>query len=361
MRSQEQLEESIDRFRNCFWEGKSSHHPPVGIYDDRLFLPINFLKRPFSQKLVFPENVTPDWVMSEYEYWFSKRDRDVSCDDHLAYSAPWRAIPWLEACCGCAVRHAKGSLAPTHFVKSADELESLPIPANEAWFDCLRLETERLERAAPPDCWISPSILRGPSDILAGMRGMTNFLTDLYDNPSAIRKAAGRVNGVLLRALDMHYSIVRPKLKGYSHIFGYWAPGKTIVIQEDAMGMASPSMYRDIFREYNAEVVRHLGPQVFFHLHSTGCKHYKEVMKIPGLAGLEITVESIGPTLAALLPVLQEILERTRLILMVDHGFEQLPEVLPKLPREGLYLTIPSARIGSSKEFKKFVSSAWRR
>jgi len=360
MRSQEQLEETIDHFRNCFWEKKFTHRPPVGIYDDRLFLPINFLRQPFSQNLVFPEDVTPELVMNEYEYWFIKRDTGVSCDDHLGYSAPWRAIPWLEACCGCPVRYAEGSLAPAHFVKSAGELDTLPIPGNEAWFDCLRRQTEWLEGTAPPDCWVSPSILRGPSDILVAMRGMTNFFMDLHDNPSAIKKAAGRVNRVLLRALEMHYSIVRPKLNGYGHIYGYWAPGRTIVIQEDAMGLASPSMYRDIFMEYNAEVVRHLGSYVFFHLHSTGYKHYKEVLEIPGLAGLEITLESIGPTLADLLPVFRQILEKTRLILMVDYGFEQLPAVLRNLPREGLYLTIPSARIRSNEEFKKFVSSTWK-
>src|SRR5208337_4710284 len=100
------------------------------------------------------------------------------------------------------------------------------------------------------------------------------------DNPQAIEKAAGRVNQVLLMALDLHYSIVQPKLGGHGHIFGYWAPGKTIVIQEDAMGMCSPMMYRDIFMQYNTAVVNHLGSYVLFHLHTTGYRHYKHVLNI---------------------------------------------------------------------------------
>jgi hypothetical protein len=223
----------------------------------------------------------------------------------------------------------------------------------------MRRQTEWLEKQAPPDCWISPSILRGPSDILAAMRGMTNFFIDLHDNPRALKKAAQRVNQVLLKALDMHFSIVKPKLGGYGHIFGYWAPGKTIAIQEDVMGMASPAAYRDIFMEFNEEVVKHLGEYVLSHLHTTGYKHYKDVLKIRGIAGLQMSIEDVGPTLLQLLPVFREVLEKSRLLLMVDSHFEQLPEVLRKLPKEGFYLSISSGRIRSDKEFRQFISSVW--
>ena len=126
------------------------------------------------------------------------------------------------------------------------------------------------------------------------------------------------------------------------------------------MGMCSPTMYRDIFMECDAEAVRHLGPYVLFHLHSTGFKHYRDVLSIPGLAGLEIYMEQGGPTLLDLLPVLKDILEKSRLILHVDYCFEQLPEVLRKLPREGLFLAISNVRICSDGEFRQFISANWK-
>jgi len=360
MRSKAQLQETIQRFQDCFWDRKTSRRPVVGIYSDAVFLPINFLRRPFPRSLVKPEDVTPELAMTEYDYWFRNRDQDVSCDDQIAFSAAWRGIPWLEAWCGCPVHYAEGSLAPSHFVGSAEELETVPIPGENAWFECLRRQTEWLENQAQPDCWISPTILRGCSDVLAAMRGLPNFLMDLHDNPGVIKKAAQRVNGLLLQALDLHYSIVKPKLGGYGHKYGYWAPAKTQVIQEDAMGMCSPAMYRDIFMEGNAEVVKHLGPHVLFHLHSTGYKHYQDVLSVPGIAGLEIYMEQGGPTLLDLLPVLRETLEKSRLILHVDYCFEQLPEVLRKLPREGLFLAISNLRIRSDTEFRNFISAQWK-
>jgi hypothetical protein len=358
MRTEGQLRESIQRYQECFWDKKSADRPPVGVYDERIFLPINFLRRPFPRPTVSPEDVTSDLAMPEYEYSFAKRA--VSCDDYMAFSAPWRGVPWLEASCGCTVRYAKGSLAPAHFVESAEDLADLPIPAPNGWLDCLRRETERLESQAPPDCWISPTILRGPSDVLAAMREMRAFFVDLHDHPEALATAAARLNQLLIKALDLHYSIVRPKLGGFGHIFGYWAPGRTIVIQEDVMGMCSPDMYRDIFMPNNAEVVRHMGDYVLFHLHTTGYKHYKHVLDIPGIAGLEIGMESIGPTIVDLVPVFREILERSRLILHVGSGFESLPQVLRKLPVEGLCVAIADRYIRNDQEFFALTKAIWQ-
>ena len=359
MKTHTQLSESIQRFQESFWDRKSIDRPPVGIHDERIFLPINFLRRPFPCPTVCPEDVNGELVATEYEYSFA--NRPVSCDDYMPFAAPWRGIPWLEAACGCPVRYSEGSLAPAHFVASADELAHLPIPAPNDWLGCLRRETERLEAQAPRDCWVSPSILRGPSDALAAMRGMSEFFLDLHDYPQAVERAASRVNHVLMTEIDIHYSIVQPKLGGYVHIFGYWAPGKTIMLQEDALGMCSPSIYRDIFMPFNAAIVKHLGLHVLFHLHSTGCKHYTHVMKIPGLAGLEITLETIGPTLQDLVPVFREILEKTRLILHVCSGFEHLPEALRKLPREGLFLIIPCKYIPTDKAFREFITANFQR
>ncbi len=359
MRTEAQLQESIQRFQESFWDKKRAERPPVGIYDERVFMPINFLRRPFLRPTVNPDDVCHDLVMTEYEYSFA--NRAVSCDDFVAFSAAWRGVPWLEACCGCPVRHSEGSLAPGHFVESPEDLAGLTIPALNGWFDCMQRETERLEAQNLGDCWTSPSILRGPSDVLAAMRGMKELYLDLHDNPQAVADASARVNRVLIKALDMHYSIVQPKLGGFGHIFGYWAPGKTVVIQEDVMGMCSPEMYRDTFMRNNAELVEHMGKYVLFHLHTTGYKHYKHVLNIPGIARLEMALESIGPTALDMVPVFREILEKSRLILHVGTGFEHLPRVLSKLPTEGLFVAIPDKYIRNDQEFREFTTAIWNR
>lgn len=353
MKAKAQLLESIQRFQDVFWDRKSTGRPPVGIYEESIFLPIQFLRQPFTRPMVMPNDVSGDLVATEYEHSFAKRA--ISCDDFMPFAAPWRGIPWLEAACGCPVRYSQGSLAPEHIVKSVEDLAQIPIPASHAWLNCLRRETERLVAQAPADCWISPSILRGPSDALAALRSMTGFFMDIHDDPNAVALATRRVNQVLLAELDIHYSLTPAKMGGYVQIMGYWAPGKTAMLQEDVLGMCSPLVYRDLFMESNAEIVRHLGSHVLFHFHSTGFKHYKHVMDVPGLAGVEMTMETIGPTLQDMVPVFREILEKTRLMLQVCTGFECLPGVLRKIPREGLYLVIPEKCIPADQAFREFI------
>ena len=357
MKTASQLTESIERFRRIFWAKEAVGRPPLGLLQPKAWLPVQYLRQEFPCERVVPADVNTANVMTDYEFAFAQRP--VACDDWMPYTAPWRAIPWLEAWCGCEVRFSSGSLAPEPCVDSLEALTAKCLPACEPWFECLRQQTELLAAGLPADCWLSPTILRGPSDVLAAMRGLTPFMCDLYDAPDVVAQAALRINQLLLRALDQHFAIVPPKLGGYGHIFGYWAPGPTIAIQDDAMGLCDPGVYREIFLPCSAQVVRHLGAHVLFHLHSTGYQHYRHVLDVPGLAGVELTVEANGPPLADLVPACREILERSRLLLCVDHRFDELAAVLPSLPREGLYVVLPETHLPTEAEFCRFIKRAW--
>jgi hypothetical protein len=233
----------------------------------------------------------------------------------MPFVTPWRAIPWLEAICGCPVLCADGSLRPGHFVASAAALRDAPIPADVRWIDRMAALIDHHAATLPDDCFISPTILRGPADVLAAMRGQIEFFTDLIDEPSLIQQAASRVTDLFIGVLRHHFSMVESRRGGYVHSYGYWAPWPTVVIQNDAMGMCSPRVYTQLFREHDQRIVAAFGPGVFYHLHATGMAHWRDVLCIDGLAGLELSIESIGPSLHDLTPMIRETLERSRLIL----------------------------------------------
>ena len=56
---------------------------------------------------------------------------------------------------------------------------------------------------------------------------------------------------------------------------------------------------------------------------------------------------------------LRAILERTRLILMVDAWYEQLPAVLRQLPKDGLYVVVSDRFIHDDAGFREFVAANW--
>jgi hypothetical protein len=121
------------------------------------------------------------------------------------------------------------------------------------------------------------------------------------------------------------------------------------------MGLCAPAAYRDLFMQSNAELVARLGKYTLFHLHSTGYRHYRHVLEIPGIAGLQLTVEANGPSLAELVPALRRILERCRLILQVDGHFQEVPAALRALPKEGLYLLLSDKFIPDEKAYRDFL------
>jgi hypothetical protein len=357
LKNPDQVAESIDRFRRGLWDRESVDRPPVGITPDRSWLPVKYLKAEFPRDTVRPEDVTPSLVRTDYED--ASFGRRVFHDDWLAYNAPWRAIPWLEAISGCEVPYASGALSGAHFVKSVEDLAKLPIPADNTWLECLRRQTEELVATCPPDCFVSPSILRGHADVLAALRGLDGFFLDLYDAPELITAALERQGHLMRDILDMHFDLVPPKLAGYGHIFGYWAPGPTIAIQEDMMGLASPDLFGELFFDHEARLVEHLGPYTFFHVHSTGYAHYRHLLEIRGLAGIQLTVEANGPSLRTLKPVMEEILGRTRLILFVDAFFDELAEVAAQLARDGLYVMVSDKFVDSDEAYRELLARAW--
>jgi hypothetical protein len=353
----DQVAESIDRFRRGLWNRESVDRPPVGVTPDRSWLPVEYLKAPFPKQEVRPEDVTRSLVRTDYED--ASFGRRVLSDDWLPYNAPWRAVPWLEAISGCHVPFATGSLSGAHFVEHVEDLAALPVAADNGWLECLRSQTEELVATCPADCFVSPSILRGHADVVAALRGLNGFFLDLYDAPDLVMAAFERVGSLLRDVLDMHFELVPPRLGGYGYIFGYWAPGPTVAIQEDMMGLASPDLFRDLLFEHERRLVEHLGPYTFFHVHSTGYDHYTHLLEIPGLAGIQLTVEANGPSLSSLVPVMQQILGSTRLILFVDAYFDELGQVAGQLPRDGLYVMVSDKFVGGEEAYRELLADAW--
>jgi hypothetical protein len=358
MKTEDQIKESIERFKLSFWEKKSGVRTPVGVVPQGIFTPICYLKKEMAKNELNPRDIADGSYLSDYEY--AAAHKKFGCDDWFPFSAAWRGVPWIEAICGCPVRYSTGALVPGERTESLSELADASFPFEGGWAERLKELTAGIAANPIPDCFASPTILRGVTDIIAAMRSMTNFYMDLMDNRDAIKKISEKITDLYIQILDMHFSAVKPKYGGYGHIYGYWAPGKNNVIQEDVLGMCSPTLFREMFMENNARIVKHIGDYALFHLHSTGYGYYRDVTDIPGIAGLELTVEMNGPPLRYMLSDIRYILEKSRLILFVDHYFEDIPFILDKIPHEGLYILISDKFISEEKAFTDFIKNNFK-
>lgn len=352
MRSESQLRESRERFGRGFWGKERLDRPAVAVAWPGTWLPMEYLRGPLRQERLRPEEVSG--VDRETDASYDASHRTIWCDDWMPYNAAWRAVPWLEAICGCGVHVGAGALTPLACVDSAGALAEAVLGGRAEWLGSLWAETARA--AVGAGVWVSPTILRGVSDVLAAMRGLTEFYCDVLSEPGAISRAAELATAVLIEVFRGHFLRVGDQWEGYGNVYGYWSPGPTVVLQEDALGMCSPGTYGEMFAPLTAAVVEAVGEHVLFHLHSTGCGHWREVLAVPGLAGVELTVEANGPEPAALEPMLRKILERSRLILFVDGYFEESLALLRRLPREGLYVIVSGRDVPDEEAWGRLLA-----
>jgi hypothetical protein len=56
---------------------------------------------------------------------------------------------------------------------------------------------------------------------------------------------------------------------------------------------------------------------------------------------------------------MQEILQRTRLIVFVDAYFDELTEVAGQLPRDGLYVMVSDKFVESEEAYRELLARAW--
>jgi hypothetical protein len=140
---------------------------------------------------------------------------------------------------------------------------------------------------------VSPTLMRGPTDILAAMRGATPFALDFVDTPELVRPALHQCARIWREAAQAQLDLIPPSSGGYialEWVLRTWAPDKLIWLQEDAMALLSPKLYRDFVLPIDMELSS-LFPCVAFHMHSTALWAIDELVQVPGINVLELNME----------------------------------------------------------------------
>ncbi len=278
--------------RRVFWDKRSGERPPVGVVNPEVL----------SAGQVSPRGLDadhsgagrPDAELAATDYEFVYARPKATCDDGMPFTAAWRAIPWLEAACGiCGSTQAAGSLAPARPLhraigrlgqraRSRPPAVARPIGVRGA----ARWSPRRCGLLDQPD---DPSRAGGRAGRDAGLK---RVLLRPAQRFAGGPPRASRVNQLLLTTLERHFRAFPPKLGGYGHVFGYFGarpddrhPGRRarFLFAGDVAQGALPAAGRRGDRGGAA-------PYGLFHLHSTGCRHWRNVLSIPHLAGLQLVV-----------------------------------------------------------------------
>jgi hypothetical protein len=197
---------------------------------------------------------------------------------------------------------------------------------------------------------VSHGCLIGPSDIAALVRGHTQSVLDLVESPDAARRLLERCGEIFRQITEKAWDRIPQYHGGYFDAqYQLWSPGPIVRLQEDAAGVYSPKLYRELLQPVDREVARRF-PGAFIHLHTNSMFLYDRFLEVEEIRCFQVNYEpySGGPPMPGMIPAFRKIQAAGR-SLLVRGSFtpDELRLMVDSLDPRGLYLYI---MVGSTAE-----------
>jgi hypothetical protein len=241
---------------------------------------------------VGPEHIRIDAFLADVEDLF--RRYAALGDDMPFVAVPFLGVPWVEAIVGCPIVCTDSSMcAEPALTGGRDTIADVNGIRNNPWFAKLvEMMTALVDRSAGRFP-VAPSLMRGPADVLCALRGPVRFALDFYDHLEAVRTALRGLADAWMDVAQAQLDFVAPSSDGYvgSGSWRIWGPDRVIWLQEDAMALLSPALYREFVLPEDRRILSRF-PCTAFHLHASALWAVDPLLQLPELGALELNFES---------------------------------------------------------------------
>jgi hypothetical protein len=187
---------------------------------------------------------------------------------------------------------------------------------------------------------VALSLMRGPTDVLAAMRGAQRLIYDYYDRPDDVRAALLRLADAWVQIADAQRRQLVPFAGGYSFsVQTLWSREPGGWFQDDALAYSSPAF----FREFSLAPARRLVgcmARTGMHLHAPALYAVDDLLEIPELDVVEVNVDDVGPRLPEMMARLRQIIAKKRLFIWGALTDDDLSLIHRELPCRGLALQL---------------------
>jgi hypothetical protein len=172
----------VERYR-AFWTRGEVARPLMGFSNKSWFPLQEFAASRAWQSCdrLTPEMVDPEAFMEDQERLL--REGEAMGDDILRGASPSQAVPWLNGMLGSPLRILPGNVLGQEQTLSWDELAQIRLDRENPWFKKYMAFGETLVKRARGRFPVSHGTLIGPTDIFAALRGHTQSLIDLLEEP----------------------------------------------------------------------------------------------------------------------------------------------------------------------------------
>lgn len=287
-----------------------------------------------------PDMVVPADFMEDEEGLL--REGELVDDDILRGDCPASlVIPWLSAILGCRLRILPGNILGEERLLPWEELERISLDRENPWFKkYVEFAGALVERSAGRFP-VSHGAMHAPSDLLGELRGHTQSILDLMEEPEKASAALWRF-GDIFQEITKEIWRRLPLFHGgyFDGQYQLWSPGPIIRMQEDASALYSPSLYRRFLQPIDRMLAGSFANS-FIHLHSTSMFLLQGFLEIEELRCFEINKDVSGPPLAQMVPYFQMVQKADRsLIIRGSFPPDEIRLLLDSLDPRGLYLLI---------------------
>lgn len=320
----------------AFWQCGAADQPLIGI-TRWPYIPIQAFDwgLNFDQGILDPKMLAIDHFMPQYEEVYSTKG--LLDGDLFWIAQPPGAVPWMEAIVGCPVHFSKtsGNMFTQPVIYDLNRVSQLGQLSDNVWFQKLIEFAKGLVKLSQGRFPVAVPITRGPWDMVAALRGMTNLYLDLHDHPRELRRLAEACANVWIQVTRELSKIIPPWQGGFVGIFGQWGSLFNPSPQNDVSVSVSPKTYREGMLPIDQKTVQ-AWPSCLFHLHSAGYRHIDALLDILEGRALEVNLDPSGPPLEKLLPVFRKVQDRHVPLLVLCNQWNQVEELISGLSPQGL-------------------------
>ena len=238
--------------------------------------------------LVNPEDIRVDLFLEDCEQQYLIH-RELA-DDYPFIGSPFKFVPWLEAIMGCPIMASPHSLWAQPYASNWDDWHWKRPTLDNPWARKLLELMQALAEHSRGRYPVSATLMRGPSDMLAALRGAGQLPLDVIDYPDMVKKLAELCAHVWIEVAKAQQAVIPDRNEGYmdgDRGARFWSPEKGIWLQEDALSLLSPRLYRELFLPIDRHIAAEF-PAVAFHLHSVSAWAVGDLISAPEIDIIEI-------------------------------------------------------------------------
>jgi hypothetical protein len=331
----------IDRYM-AFWNGEDVKRPLVGFSFIGWF-PLNEFtacKDWGSAEYVTPEMIDPAAFIDDHVRML--REGEIVADDMIRGACATQvAVPWLPPILGSKLRLLPENVMGDEQKLSWDEALQVSLDFDNPWFIKYMDFTTALIARSRGRFPVSHGPEIGPTDLHAVLRGHTESILDLMEDPEKSAELLWKL-GTIFRDIAKEFWHRVPLFHGgfFDAQYSLWSPGSIIRMQEDATAVYSPDLYRKLVQPVDRMIAAAF-ENSFMHLHSTSMFLLDAFLEIEDIDCFEVNNDASGPPVQEMVPYFQMIQDAERpLLIRGAFTVEEMRLLMDSLEARRLFLNI---------------------